>query len=194
MDADAAKTMADAGLEEWYQSLDGQSKRILSRYVGRASAASGPKGALLSMAKSANDEENHDFALTLALKGLEMPGDEMEDLLLDEERITALVERNRHEEAKEACLQSLERFPRLTGRLKEMNQGRIPKKLACRNRLIDIMVGIEGDYESAKSLLQDFVDKGIMEPSELELRLNSLQIHRMQRSLDAIYTVRFKKD
>ncbi len=194
MDADAARTMADAGLEEWYQSLDEQSKRILSRYAGRASAGSGPKGALLSMAKSANDEENHDFALKLAQKGLELPGDEMDDLFLDEERITALVERSRHEEAKEACLRSLERFPRLAERLKEMNQGRIPQKLACRNRLIDIVVGIEGDYESAKGLLHDFVDKGIMDPSELELRLNSLQVHRLQRSLDAIYTVRFKED
>jgi len=194
MDANAAKTMADTGLGEWYQSLDGQSKRILSRYIGRAAEGSGPKGALLAMAKSANDEDNHDFALTLALKGLGLPGDEMVDLLLDEERITALVERNRHDEAREACLQSLERFPRLAGRLREMHQGKIPQQLACRNRLIDIVVGIEGDYETAKRLLQDFVDKGIMEPSELELRLNSLQMHRLQRSFDAIYTVRFKED
>ncbi|MBR6871173.1 MAG: hypothetical protein IKM91_06100, partial [Candidatus Methanomethylophilaceae archaeon] len=73
------------------------------------------------------------------------------------------------------------------------NGGALPKEIKCRNRLIDILVGVECAYDDATSLLDDYVEIGILDPDELSYRKQSLKIHRMQKTFDSIYSYRPKQ-
>lgn len=192
MDSDIDKRIKDAGLGDWCSTLAPEAIRILSRYTGRLEEGQGPKSSLLKMAQAANEEENHKFAILLAEEGLKVDGDSLEHYLLLEEMILAHAELNRLADAKQYCEMGLELIPEVLESLKESNGGEVPKDMACRNRMIDIVVGIEGDYERAGELLGLYLDMGLIDQKELDYRTQSLKIHRLQRTLDSVYSVRFK--
>ncbi|HIJ00770.1 MAG: hypothetical protein PWQ88_269 [Candidatus Methanomethylophilaceae archaeon] len=194
MKEDIPKSLVGLGLEEWYTSLKDEEKRIFLRYLNKVGITENARDLLLAIARASNEEENYNFAMLVASYGIDIGPEDMTSFLLMEELITALVESEQYEEAKEVCFIALEMFPKLTEKLIEANNGNIPKKMACRNRLIDIVVGVDGDYDFAERLLHDFVDKGILQPEELSLRLNSLKIHRLQRGFDMIFTLRPKEN
>ncbi|MBQ8643380.1 MAG: hypothetical protein IJ469_01825, partial [Candidatus Methanomethylophilaceae archaeon] len=59
--------------------------------------------------------------------------------------------------------------------------------------LIDILVGVEYDYETAYEALDGFLDIGIMDADELSFRKQSLKIHRLQKSFDNLFIYRPKE-
>ena len=54
-------------------------------------------------------------------------------------------------------------------------------------------MGVECDYDEAFDVLADYVRICIMDPEELSYRRQSLQIHRMQKTFDIIYSYRPKQ-
>ena len=70
------------------------------------------------------------------------------------------------------------------------NGGSIPKKVSCRNRLIDIVIGVESQYDMAEEVLSSYVDLGLLDESEKAYRLQSIKIHRMPKTFDNIYNYR----
>ena len=96
------------------------------------------------------------------------------------------------EEAKSYCEKGLELIPAIIDQLRDANDGVLPKDIACRNRMIDIVVGLEGDYDTAEKLLKRYLDLGLIDEEERDYRLRRLKIHRLQRTLDSVFSVRFK--
>ena len=91
--------------------------------------------------------------------------------------------------AKAMCCRNLDLYPIVSGRIVEENGG-VPQKLSCRNRLIDILVGVEGDYDDAYEVLDRYAEMGLINEAERDLRKQSLKIHRMQRSFDNIFNLK----
>jgi hypothetical protein len=94
---------------------------------------------------------------------------------------------------KEQCCNNLDLFPSVKDRFLADNGGELPKTIYCRNRLIDVMVGVESDYEGATDILDEFVKIGILNEEELNYRKQSLKIHRMQKTFDNVYMYRPKE-
>lgn len=193
MKSDLGLVMRNLGLGDWYDGLNEEAKRILSRYASHADEKKGGQWSLLEMAKQANADENHKFAITLATQGLMMGGDALLHFLMNEEMITATAEINRNDEAKWYCEQGLKMIPIVLEAFKGLHGGVVPKYVGCRNRLIDIVVGLEGDYDQAERLMDDFVELGLLDAEEAGYRKRSLKIHRLQRTFDSVYSVRFTK-
>ena len=83
-------------------------------------------------------------------------------------------------------------FPSIKDRFLEDNGGSLPKAISCRNRLIDMMVGVDSDYDGAYEALDMFVAIGILDQDELDYRKQSLKIHRLQKSFDNLFMYRPK--
>ncbi len=194
MTSDLGLVMRKMGLGDWYDGLNEEGKRILSRYSSHIDESKGAQWSLLEMAKHANLDENHKFAIILATQGLTIGGDALLHFLMNEEMITATAEINRNDEAKWYCEQGLNMVPKILDVLKDHHGGVLPNYIACRNRLIDLTVGLEGDYDRAERLMLEFVDLGLLDATEAEFRIRSLKIHRLQRTFDSVYSVRFTKD
>ncbi|MDO5853946.1 MAG: hypothetical protein Q4Q62_07930, partial [Thermoplasmata archaeon] len=104
-----------------------------------------------------------------------------------EARIEGLFGNDRFDEAKALCVRNLELYPSVAS---EISPGGAPMHLSCRNRLIDILVGVDGDYDSAYKALDSFLQMGLIDESERDYRKQSLKVHRMQRSFDNIFNYR----
>lgn len=188
---ETAKLMKKLGLTDWHTSLDKEGQVKLNRYM-RLGFATVPEDAtefFRAVAKKANEEGNNQFAGEMALEGLKHAKGEMRIFKLNEELIEALINLGASGSAKKFCHESLEMFPRLAEGLKNENCGCLPKDLKCRNRLIDILVGIEKDYEAGYAALDTFLERGLITKEEWDYRRNSLKIHRLQRTFDGIYSL-----
>ena len=195
-ESDSPAIIKKLKLEDWYASLQKSDIVKLNRYLrqGLPSEPSDPSEFFRILAKMANDDENHEFAGQMALEGLKREKGELRIFRLNEELIEALVNLNASQSAKKYCHESLDIFPRVCDDLKTENGGCLPKDMKCRNRLIDILVGIEKDYEAAYAALDTFLERGLIDKAEWEYRRNSLKIHRLQRTFDGIYTLRPKEE
>lgn len=188
--------MKKLGIGDWYSSLSKEAAVKLNRYM-RLGFAVTPEDVtefFRLVAKMANDEGNHQFAGEMALEGLKHVKGELRIFKLNEELIEALVNLGASGSAKKFCMESLEMFPRLEADIKKENCGCLPKDLKCRNRLIDILVGIEKDYEAGYAALDTFRERGLITEEELDYRRNSLKIHRLQRTFDGIYCLQPHED
>ena len=112
--------------------------------------------------------------------------------LINEEFIDVLVGREMYNDAKNVCNINLEIFPEIRGRIEEENGGKLPERLAFRNRYIDVIVGVEYAYDEAFEMLKKYNSMGILTDEDLEYRTNSIRTHRLQRSFDGVYTYRKK--
>ncbi len=194
MISDLGLVMRNMGIGEWYDGLSEEAKRIISRYASYIDESKGAQWSLLEMAKHANLDENHKFAIILATQGLTIGGDALLHFLMNEEMIIATAEINKNDEAKWYCEQGLKMLPTILDLFKNHHGGTLPDYIGCRNRLIDIIVGLEGDYDRAENMMLEFVDLGVLDATEAEYRIRSLKIHRLQRTFDSVYSVRFIKD
>ena len=75
----------------------------------------------------------------------------------------------------------------------EENGGALPKHIACRNRLIDIVIGVESGYDMADEILTQYVEMGLIDEEEKAYRLQSIKIHRMQKTFDNLFMYRPKE-
>ncbi|MBO6084134.1 MAG: hypothetical protein J6O90_03535, partial [Candidatus Methanomethylophilaceae archaeon] len=110
----------------------------------------------------------------------------------NEEFIDVLIGREMYEDAKNVCNINLKLFEQVKDRILEDNGGTYPSRLSFRNRYLDIIVGVEAQYEEGYRMLDLYHDMGLISDEDLAYRKNSLKIHRLQRSFDGVYTYRPK--
>ena len=180
-----------AGLEDWYSGLNDPTRGKLKRYLAGIDTSS-PVSFLRDL--MARSYEDHNYGLSI-VAGEYSKDHEMDDytrFLMNEGYIDGLFGADRFDEAKQVCCENLDMFPSIKDRFLEDNGGSLPKAISCRNRLIDMMVGVDSDYDGAYEALDMFVAIGILDQDELDYRKQSLKIHRLQKSFDNLFMYRPK--
>ena len=180
--------ISEAGLDDWYSGLTSQDRVRTRRYLDGIDTSSGV--ALLSdLIVRAVEDHNYKLAVTAGrfLDGMELS--DYDRFKTTEIYIEGLFGADEYETAKAMCCRNLDLYPIVSGRIVEENGG-VPQKLSCRNRLIDILVGVEGDYDDAYEVLDRYAEMGLIDEAERDLRKQSLKIHRMQRSFDNIFNLK----
>lgn len=184
--------IVDAGLQDWYSSLNDPTKVKVRRYLQGIDTSS-PEALLIQLMDRSTEDHNYKLSAAIGQYALSRDLDDYQRFKVTESYIDGLFGADMFDEAKAQCCHNLDIFPAVRDRVLADNGGNIPKHLACRNRLIDIMVGVESDYDGAVSILDDFVGIGIMDPDELDYRKQSLKIHRLQKSFDNLFIYRPKE-
>jgi len=188
---DIPEKVAEASISKWYSSIDERDRTILQRYAGDADSSS-DVAFFISVIDLAAKDENFAFASYIGDSASDLNMKGMQRFLFNEVLIPSYISVERYDDAVSLCEENLKIYPDIAGELIKKNGG-VPKRLNCRNRLIDIMVGINADYDGAAVMLDRFCDMGLIDEEELDLRKNSLKIHRMQRVFDGVYTYRPKE-
>lgn len=177
------KQVAEVGLGGWYEGLSSQDRVRVRRYLDGIDTGS-ELGFLTDLMARAVDDHNYKLAVTAGehLEGMDL--DDESRFRATEAMIEGLFGSDRFDEAKAMCLRNLDLYPTVSASFPP--EGR----LSCRNRLIDIMVGIEGDYDGAFAMLDRYRTMGLIDDEELGYRKQSLKIHRMQKSFDNLFNYR----
>lgn len=181
-----------AGLEDWYSGLNDPSRVKLRRYLPGIDTSS-PVAFLVQLMQRASEDHNYGLSILAGKYSENHDMDDYSRFIVTEGLITGLYGADRFDEVKEACCRNLDLFPAVKDRILADNGGELPKHIACRNTLIDTMVGVESDYEGAYEALDGFVEIGIMNEDELAFRKQSLKIHRLQKSFDNLFIYRPKE-
>jgi hypothetical protein len=188
---DIPKEISDAKLDEWYSSLSDQHKIMLNRYSKKADTSSG-NSFLSSVADAALADNNYAFAVMICETCLACGTSKMQRFDNAETLIDAYIGMKRYDDAKRICEDNLELIPSVIDQIKARNNGKMPEKMNCRNRYIDVVVGIESGYDKAFELLDRFFSMNLISAEDLAFRKQSLKIHRLQRSFDGVYTYTYK--
>ena len=182
----------EAGLVEWYQTLSDLDRVKLRKYIDKVDSAS-KFAFFISLIRAALADENYRFGVSLCIATSPMAFNAYERFLINEEFIEALVGREMYEDAKNVCNINLQLFETVRDVLAQDNGGNIPERLVFRNRFIDIIVGVEYQYDLAFEMLDKYNKMGILSDEDLEYRRNGIKTHRLQRTFDGVYSYR-KKD
>lgn len=188
---DVPKQVSASGLTKWYSSLDDQNKAKLNRYLEKADTSSDVSFLGSVMGLALNDE-NYVFAAFIGSEGSKLKMKDLQRFMFNENLIHAYVESEQYDDAKRVCMESLSIYPKISSEFIKQNNG-VPEKMNCRNRLIDVMVGVEKDYDGALEMLNRFYEMGLIDKDSLDLRTQSIKVHRMQRIFDGVYTYRPKE-
>ena len=188
---DIPEQIQKANVTQWYASLSDQDKVKTKRYLASADISSA-HSFLSSVAAAALTDENYAFAALVCEECLKCDMSDTQRFAVIEMLIDAYIGSKRYDEAKEQCECNLSIYPFVSPDIMKKNNGSLPEKLNCRNRYIDIVVGIESGYDEAFRLLDRFFEMGLINEEDLALRKQSLKIHRLQRSFDGVYTYTYK--
>ena len=183
-----------AKLESWYAGLDDQSRMKVSRYLNGIRTSSAYDFFTDVIGKAIADE-NSEFAVWACdetYRNVDMT--DLQRFRVNELLIVAYYETERYDDAKVACETNYDLFPKVKGELASENGGRIPEVLQFRNQYINIIVGVESNYDLGFEMLKRYNEMGILSDEDLEYRTNSLRTHRLQRIFDGVYTYRPKDE
>ncbi len=178
--------VSEVGLDGWYTGLTSQDRVRVRRYLNGIDTSSEMAFLLELMARAVED---HNYKLSVTA-GMYLEDRELDDhsrFIVTEGLIEGLFGADQFEDAKRMCIRNLSLFPTVKGRLEADNGGKLPERISCRNRLIDILVGVDGNYDDAFKVLDNYVRDGLIDGAERDYRVQSLKIHRMQRSFDNIF-------
>ena len=181
------------GLEDWYSSLSDMDRIKIGRYIDDADGSTG-FDLILSLIRLAIADENYRFGLSLCVSTSQMPFDVYQRFLINEEFIDVLIGREMYDDAKNVCNINLQLFEKVKDRILADNGGKYPNRLCFRNRYLDIVVGVEAQYEEGYRMLDKYHEMGLLSDDDLEYRRNSLKVHRLQRTFDGVYTYRPKDE
>lgn len=193
MSAQIPEKVAQAGLEDWYSSLSDMDRIKINKYIDKTDASSGFQF-ILTLVRAAIADENYRFGLSLCVSTSQMPFDAYERFLINEEFIDVLIGREMYDDAKNVCNINLQLFDRVKDRILADNGGKYPNRLCFRNRYLDIIVGVEAQYEEGYKMLDKYHEMGLLDDEDLAFRKNSLKVHRLQRTFDGVYTYRPKDE
>jgi len=189
--SDVPKEVSEAKVKDWYMSLSDQDRTKLSRYLGNA-VVSSPFSFYSSVASLALNDENYSFTAAVCERCLATKLSEMQAFAITETLIDAYIAMKRYDDAKVLCEKNLKLYPSVKNDIMKVNGGSLPEKMNCRNRYIDIVIGIESGYDEAFRLLDRFFEMGLINSEDLAFRTQSLKIHRLQRSFDGVFTYSYK--
>ena len=184
--------ISEIGLGNWYSSLTERDKVKTERYLKSADASSAFLF-LYSMASSAAAEDNHEYASMLLEECLKRKITGIERFDAVELLIDVYINIKRYDDAKRLCEENLSIYPDVSSHIIKRNNGSVPEKLNCRNRYVDILIGIESGYDNAFKLLDRFLSMKLITEDDHKLRTQSLKIHSLQRSFDGVYTYTYKE-
>ena len=179
------------GLSDWYTGLNDPTRVKVRRYLNGIDTSS-PSALLTQLMIRSSEDHNYKLSASVGEYALSMEMSPMDRFTVTEAYIDGLFGSGMYEDAKEQCCMNLDLFPEVRDEILALNGGELPKKIMCRNRLIDIMVGIDSAYDDAIAILDDFVGIGILDEGELAYRRQSLKIHRMQKTFDNLFMYRPK--
>ena len=148
---------------------------------------------LVDLMKRSSDDHNYKLSVMAGRYALSHELTDYDRFVVTEAYIDGLFGAEDFEETKVQCCNNLDLYPSVKDRYIDEQGGELPKTIYCRNRLIDVMVGVDGDYDGATEALEEFVKIGILDASELDYRKQSLKIHKMQRTFDGIFSLSPKK-
>jgi len=192
MAEDYPAEIAAVELNGWYDSLNDMNKVKVKRYLNGIDTAS-KQSFFIDLIKRSSDDHNYGLSILVGENALAMELPDYDRFLVTEAYIDGLFGAEQYDKMKEQCCNNLDLFPSVKDRFLADNGGELPKTIYCRNRLIDVMVGVESDYEGATDILDEFVKIGILNEEELNYRKQSLKIHRMQKTFDNVYMYRPKE-
>lgn len=179
-------------LEDWFNSLNDINKVKVKRYLNGINTDSA-KDFLVDLMKRSEEDHNYGLSIIAGQYALSLDLSDYDRFMVTESYIDGLFGAEKYDELKTQCCNNLDLFPSVKDRYINENSGALPKTIYCRNRLIDVLVGVESDYDGAYEALDEFVEIGILSKDELDYRKNSLKIHRMQKTFDNVFTYRPKQ-
>ncbi len=186
------KEAADAGASDWFLSLNDPDKVKVRRYL-RGIDTSSLQAFFSDLMRRSTEDHNYKLSVSVGSSARQAVTDGYSRFLVNEAYIEGLFGAERYEEAKEVCCENLDLFPSVKDRLIADNGGALPSRVSCRNRLVDIAIGVECQYDSADEILSAFVDLGLLDEEEKGCRLRSIKIHRMQKTFDNVFNYRPKQ-
>jgi hypothetical protein len=192
MASDIPAEISAVGLDDWYGSLNDMNKVKAKRYLNCIDTTS-KQNFLVDLMKRSSEDHNFGLSKIAGEFALSQELSDYDRFMVTEAYIDGLFGGEDYDLLKVQCCSNLDLFPKIRDRYLEENGGALPKTVFCRNRLIDVMVGVDNDYEGAIEALDGFVEIGILDPSELDYRKQSLKIHRMQRTFDNVFSIRPKE-
>lgn len=182
----------EAGVGDWYQTLNDMDKVKVRRYLQGIDTSSEEAFMTDLMARSSEDH-NYKLSVEVGRYAESMDLDDYGRFKVSEAFIEGLFGAEMYDEAKKVCCDNLDLFPVIRDRLMADNGGALPSRISCRNRLIDIAIGVECQYDMADEILSGYVDLGLIDEEEKGYRLQSIKIHRMQKTFDNLYNYRPKE-
>ena len=180
------------GLNEWYASLNDVNKVKVKRYLGCIDTTS-KQNFFVDLMNRSSEDHNYKLSVMAGQYALSLDLCDYDRFMVTESYIDGLFGAEQYEEMKVQCCNNLDLFPAIKERFLYENGGELPKTIYCRNRLIDVLVGVDYDYDSAMDSLDEFVAIGILNEDELGYRKQSLKIHKMQKSFDNVFILRPKE-
>lgn len=192
MAQDIPAEIAAVNLNDWYDSLNDINKVKVKRYLNCIDTTS-PQNFLVDLMKRSSEDHNYKLSVLAGEYALSHDLPDYDRFMVTEAYIDGLFGAEDYEEMKVQCCNNLDLFPAIKDRFLNENGGELPKTIYCRNRLIDVLVGVESDYETAYETLDEFVSIGILSEDELNYRKQSLKIHRMQKTFDNVFMYRPKE-
>ena len=192
MSQETPAEISAVGLDEWYASLNDMNKVKVKRYLNCIDTTS-KQDFLVDLMMRSGKDSNYGLSVMAGQYALSQDLSDYDRFKVTEAYIDGLFGAEKFDELKVQCCNNLDLFPKIKDEFLDDNGGVLPKTIYCRNRLIDVMVGVDSDYEGAIDALDSFAEIGIMDPDELAYRKQSLKIHRMQKTFDNVFSLRPKE-
>ncbi|MBQ7621497.1 MAG: hypothetical protein IJV47_02820 [Candidatus Methanomethylophilaceae archaeon] len=192
MSQETPAEISAVGLDEWYASLNDMNKVKVKRYLNCIDTTS-KQDFLVDLMMRSGKDSNYGLSVMAGQYALSQDLSDYDRFKVTEAYIDGLFGAEKFDELKVQCCNNLDLFPKIKDEFLDDNGGVLPKTIYCRNRLIDVMVGVDSDYEGATDALDSFAEIGIMDPDELAYRKQSLKIHRMQKTFDNVFSLRPKE-
>ncbi len=192
MAQDVPAEVSAVGLEEWFSSLNDMNKVKVKRYLNCIDTTSA-ENFLVDLMKRSSSDHNYGLSVIAGEYALAQDLPDYDRFMVTESYIDGLFGAEKYDELKVQCCNNLDLFPEIKDRFLKENGGELPKTIFCRNRLIDVLVGVDSNYDEAYEALDEFVRIGILSEEELNYRKQSLKIHRMQKTFDNVYSYRPKE-
>lgn len=183
-DRGVPKEISAVKLKKWYRSLDDRDKNRLARYATGADTTS-QIAFITDLMSKANTDKNYPASLVAGEFGETLKFNNEEKFDFYNEYIEALFNSGDIPRAKDLCYKNIELVPEV---ISHITKNGIPEYVPCRNRLIDIMIGSENDYDGAQEMLIRFNELNILSDEDLGYRTQSLKIHKLQRTFDSIFS------
>ena len=178
-------------LTGWYSGLSDQEKVKVGRYLKEADTRSA-LALSLSVMRKANHEENFTVTVLVGENILKNDLKKIERFDVLEGIIPAYYELCRYDDCLRSCNEGIGMIPDLTELIQKRNGGCLPERIVCRNYTINALIIGFGDYDAADAALDRFLDMGLISQEDVDYRKQSHKIHRLQRTLDSIFTLKPK--
>ncbi|MCQ2056066.1 MAG: hypothetical protein MJY64_01140 [archaeon] len=177
-------------LESWYMNLEDRDKIRLERYVSSSNTVSTYEF-LMSIIHESLKDKNHEFTAFLCQNiGKLTEMSDYQRFEVNEIFIDSCAEIGRYDDLKAACEMNFNLFEKVKTKILEDNNGTYPLKLNFRNKYIDVIVGVDSNYDLGFEMLRKYKEMGLLDAEEFRFRCKSLNVHRLQRVFDGVYTYR----